>query len=110
MTSYEDFKRGYLNTEEACTSEGFAFTPAVAEAVGGRWAPAARKIFTELAKEKSIVTGEPPEHLEKQLHQNLSVTLHRENARAVLKRLGGSAAGCEAMLSAAATLQMPADD
>ena len=53
-TSYEDYKRTYLNTEAACSAEGFAFTPVVCEAVGGGWGPAANKIFAKVAKEESI--------------------------------------------------------
>ena len=80
-TSYEDYKHTYLNTEAACSAEGFAFTPVVCEAVGGGWGPAANKIVSELAKEKSIITGEPAERLETQLHQGLNGILHRENRK-----------------------------
>ena len=106
-TRYEDYKRTYLNTEAACSAEGFAFTPVVCEAVGGGWGPAANKIFSELAKEKSIITGEPADRLETQLHQGLSGILHRENARAILKRLRGPTPGAHNILNAAAELQAP---
>ena len=106
-TSYEDFKRTHLNTEASCSAEGFGFTPVVCEAVGGGWGPAANKIFCELAKEKSILTGEPADRFETQLHQGLSVTLHRGNARAILKRLRGPAPGAHNTLNAASELQAP---
>ena len=105
---YEDFKRAHLDTEAACTSGGFGFTPMVVEAVGGGWGPAAEKILSELAKEKSIRTGEPADRLEMQLYQGLSTILHRENSRAILKRLNGAASGSEAILNAATELQTPA--
>ena len=78
VTSYEDFKRGHLGTERLCSDEGFAFCPMVVEAIGGAWGPAAVKVFHELAKSKSILTGEPVDHLLTQLHQNLSAILRRE--------------------------------
>ena len=105
---YEDFKRAHLDTEAACSSEGFGFTPMVIEAVGGGWGPAAEKILSELAKENSIRTGEPADRLEMQLYQGLSTILHRENSRAILKRLNGAASGSEAILNAATELQTPA--
>ena len=75
-----------MGTESACTAEGLGFTPMVVEAVGGAWGEAANNIFKELAKAKSIVSGEPVDMLLGQLRQHLGVVLHRENARAILKR------------------------
>ena len=108
VTSYEDFKRGHLGTERLCSDEGFAFCPMVVEAIGGAWGPAAVKVFNELAKSKSILTGEPVDHLLTQLYQSLSVILRRENARAVVKRASSQASVSDAVLAAAATLQSQA--
>jgi len=104
-TSYEDFKREHLNTERLCSAEGLGFTPMVVEAVGGSWGPAAQGIFAELAKAKSLTTGEPPDLLLGHLYQNLGVALHRENARAVLKRTHACTPTPVALLAAATTLQ-----
>ena len=86
-TAYEDYKKSYLDTERTCVSEVMDFTPMVVEVVGGAWGVAASRVFSQLAKEKSLVTGEREETLLLQLYQCLGIILHRENARAVLKRL-----------------------
>ena len=64
------------------------FIPMVVEAVGGGWGKMARCVWSELAKTSALATGE----LETEstcavlLQQRLSMTLHRENARACLRR------------------------
>ena len=95
------------NKKKLCAEAGFAFQPMVAEAVGGAWGPAAVKVFTELAKSKSILSGEPKDVLLTQLYQNLGVILHRENARSIVKRRCGSTRTSNSVLAAAATLQIP---
>jgi len=104
-TSYEDFKRNHLDTERLCQADGFDFCPVVVEAVGGAWGPAATKVLNELAKSKSMITGESVDHLRGQLYQNLGIILHRENARSVLKRLFELKPLATDVLSAAAGLQ-----
>ena len=66
--------------------DGFAFAPMVVEACGGSWGPSAIKILRELAKTRSILTGESQDTVQTQLFQNLGVIFHRENARAVVRR------------------------
>ena len=79
----------------------------VIEAVGGAWGPAAVKVLSELAKTKSMITGEPADHLLAQLYQNLGVILHRENARSVVRRMCERTASADCVLAAATTLQSP---
>ena len=62
------------------------------------------KIFNELAKSKSIVTGEPVALL-KQLYQSLGVILHRENARSVVKRMPAHTHTSDAIVGAASVLR-----
>ena len=88
-----------------CQADGFDFCPLVVEAVGGAWGPAATKVLNELAKSKSMITGEQVDHLRGQLYQSLGVILHRENARSVLKRLFEQKPLATDVLSAAAVLQ-----
>jgi hypothetical protein len=107
LTSYEDFKRSHLDTERLCSEAGFRFNPMVVEAVGGAWGPASVKVFSELAKSKSMITGEPVDFLRNQLLQSLGVILHRENARAVVKRRGTLTCVSNSVLAAATTLQSP---
>ena len=82
---YEDFKRNHLSTERLCMEDSFVFGPMVAEACAGSWGPSATKIFVELAKTKSVLTGESQEVV--QTFQNLGFVLHKENARAVVRRI-----------------------
>ena len=108
VTAYEDFKRNHLDTARLCNEEGLFFVPVVVETNGGLWGPSARKIFSELAKTKSVHSGEQKDKILGQLYQNLDVVLQRENSRAILKRLNGAASGSEAILNAATELQTPA--
>ena len=108
VTAYEDFKRTHLDTEFLCTAEGLGFTPMVVEARGGCWGPSAAKVFAELAKSKSMITGEPVDTLLHQLYQGLGVILHRENARATVKRMRAYTHHSDAILNAATTLQSSA--
>ena len=55
--AYEDFKREHLNTQLLCQQEGITFIPLIAEAGGGGWGPEAHKVFNELAKLTSSMTG-----------------------------------------------------
>ena len=83
---YEDHKSSYLDTRAQCINEGFNFIPMVAEAVGGGWGTPAHKVFLEIAKTKSNLTGDSKNRILGQIHQNLGIILHRENARALLRR------------------------
>ena len=84
---YEAFKRTHLNTEALCRDEGVNFIPMVCEADGGGWGPAAHKVWSELAKHKSLVSGEHVSTIVSRLLQSMGFILHRENARAILRRL-----------------------
>jgi hypothetical protein len=86
IRDYEDLKNSYLDTRSACAGDGFSFTPMVAEAVGGGWGPSAVKVFIELAKTKSLMTGEPKNKILSHLYQSLGLIIHKENARAILRR------------------------
>jgi hypothetical protein len=83
---YEDFKREYLNTQARCEEEGVSFLPVVVEAHGGGWGQEAHKVWAQLAKLKCSITGERESVAACNLLQRLGVILHRENARAILKR------------------------
>ena len=84
--AYEDFKREHLNTQLLCQQEGITFIPLIAEADGGGWGPEAHKVFNELAKLTSSRTGEPESVVANHILQSLCLILHRENARAILRR------------------------
>ena len=85
--------------------DGFAFAPMVVEACGASWGPSGAKILLELAKTKSILTGESQDAVQIQLFQNLGVILHRENGGAVARRIFPADSLFHDLLNAASTLQ-----
>lgn len=99
---YEEHKRQFLDTARRCSDAGVAFVPMVAEAHGGSWGREARRAFAVLAKRAADAAGEEPALVAAEHAQRLSLLLHKETARAVLRRLRtqpGTAA--EARLAAA---------
>ncbi len=88
LTRYEDFKQSYKSTSTMCQQSGFSFIPMILEASGGGWGKQARRVWSELAKKHALATGEltSDEESAVTLLQRLSIILHRENARAILRR------------------------
>ena len=86
VRAYEVFKRSYMDTETKCQEEGINFIPIICEADGGGWGPAAHAVWSELAKHKSVLTGESNSITATHLLQSLGLILHKENARAILRR------------------------
>ena len=75
----------------------------ICEADGGGWGPAAHKVWGELAKHKAIVSGEQTSIIVSRLLQSLGIILHRENARAILRRFQNNAdRECSELLAAPA--------
>ena len=105
--AYEDFKREYMDTENLCHAEGITFIPLIAEADGGGWVPAAHKVFNELAKLKSSISGESEDTCATFLLRSLNIVLHRENARAILRRMPQPRLADSAILSASASAYAP---
>jgi hypothetical protein len=83
---YSQFKCEHLNTALSCESAGFRFVPLVFEAHGGGWNAAVRAILDRIAREAAAQQREPLASVSLQTAQRISVALHREDARAVLKR------------------------
>ena len=104
---YEEFKRSHLDTAKLCKEEGITFIPMVCEADGGSWGPAANHVWGELAKSKSVLTGELSSTIAVQMLQSLGIILHRENARSILRR--GASWYCGELLAASATYSSPLD-
>ena len=84
---YENFKRSHNDTARCCEAQGFSFTPMILEAHGGGWSRSARRVLTRVAKVVSAVWREGDEATSLRIAQRISISLHRENARAVLKRV-----------------------
>ena len=90
LTKYEDQKCEYKDTQQHCQQQGLTFIPMIIEAVGGSWGKNARRVWSELAKTSALATGEltTENSCGFQLQQRLAMCLHRENARACLRRFG----------------------
>ena len=86
LSSYENTKRTFLDTAAHCASEGMVFVPMVVEAHSGAWGPAATRVWLRLGKAISLVSGESAAVEALRALQNLGLTLHRETARAILRR------------------------
>ena len=84
--AYENFKRSHMQTEDHCQEEGILFIPLICEATGGGWGPAANAVWNELAKYKATLTGESISITANRMLQSLGMILHKENARAILRR------------------------
>ncbi len=102
--AYADRKRSFLGTSAHCQAEGFDFIPMVVEASGGGWASDARRVLLDIARAASKLTGDPFATKLEQFQQSLSVTLHRANARAILRRPPVSFAVSPAVAAAEAVL------
>ena len=86
VVDYEVRKREHLNTDQLCRNEGLQFLPLVAEACGGGWGPIAERTWRAFGSAVAAKTGEPAAAETARLLQALSLTLQRENARAILRR------------------------
>ena len=107
---YERYKRTHLNTEQECKDEGITFIPMICEADGGGWGPTAHTVWNELAKNKSLLTGELSSIIVNRLLQSLGLILHRENARATLRRSPNNAnRTCSELLAASAACDITED-
>ena len=84
---YEHEKRQHLQTEERCREAGFQFQPMVLEAHGGSWSPSARRVLDWIAQQGAASQGESAQVVGLKIAQRLSCVLHRENARAILRRI-----------------------
>jgi hypothetical protein len=104
---YADRKRRYLDTAEQCADAGLAFKPFILEAEGGLGRDA-RALLTGLGHDSGRMTGEAPSVRAELAVQALSVALHRENARAIVRRAVGTALLAAPLAAARQQLQSAA--
>jgi hypothetical protein len=91
---YEDHKRQHLDTGHQCEAAGFAFVPMVLEAHAGVWSPTARGTLDWIARQSATARDEAVHTCTLRIAQRTSCTLHRENARAVLRHMVQVDAAC----------------
>ena len=84
---YEVRKCHHLDTLQACATEGLQFIPLVVEACGAGWGPTALKTWRSLSAAIAARTSESSSVELQRLLQALGIALHRENARAIMRRL-----------------------
>ena len=87
--AYEAFKRSFLNTEASCAEQGLKFLPFVVEAHGGGLAAGARRVCAFIAKSSAAQNADEVDSHSAELLRRITISVHRENARAVLRRLPG---------------------
>ena len=82
----EGLKRSRKDTAAECQRQGLAFLPFVVEAHGGGLGLVARRVMAHIAKAGAAVEGEEVEWKAASVVRRISCSVHRENARAVLRR------------------------
>ena len=93
----EEEKRSFVatgdteSTEALCKANKIDFRPMVIEAHSGAWSRSARQVLDYIARNIACRTGESVDLCNLRLAQRLSISLHRDNARAILKRRGEAA-------------------
>jgi hypothetical protein len=83
---YEKTKREYKDTHRLCSEAGFLFVPMVVEAHAGGLSKTSRAMLEWIAAQAAAVHHECPSKVSLKIAQRISCVLHRENARAVLRR------------------------
>ena len=93
LNAYEDFKKGFqapgesATTADLCKGAGLSFLPMIIESHSGGWGKTARRCLDVIAKHASACWHEDAEVETLRIAQRLSCSLHRENARAIMRRL-----------------------
>ena len=99
FSEVEARKCAFQGTAASVAYRGATFVPVVLEACGkggGSWSQALRAVVTWIASESRTVGGlstNLPRDTSLQIAQRISCTLHRENARAILRRSPGTVDG-----------------
>jgi len=84
---YAESKRQFKDTEKQVSEEGMKFTPIVFEAHAGGWGLAARQVIASIAKHQEVAGRWFREGASLVIAQRVSMSLQRECARAVLRRM-----------------------
>ena len=92
IVAYEQRKRDFIpegeteSTETLCNRQGFCFNPMVLDAHGGGMGKDFRSVVDAIGKQAAAVSGLRSDFHSLLIAQRISMTLHRENARAILRR------------------------
>ena len=86
FVQYEGKKREHKQTAESCSAAGFRFCPLAFQAHAGGWSALVRAQLDWVARQAAASSGSQPGLHALKIAQRISTSLHRANARAVLKR------------------------
>jgi hypothetical protein len=87
VQAYEQEKRDQNQTAAHCTAQGMHFVPMVAEPSGG-WGPSGLAALRRIARATEASSARAPGTAMREFLQQLSITIRRADARAVLRRMG----------------------
>eukprot|EP00971_Amphidinium_carterae_P349557 6491077-Amphidinium_carterae.1 len=90
FTHYEDLKCTYLNTYQQCMDAGIDFHPLVFEAHGGAMSPTARTLLEFISRSAPTADGMSATSFALGLAQRISISLQRDAAQAVQRRVASS--------------------
>ncbi len=83
---YDGMKRNFKDTAAICEAAAFKFVPLVVEADSGGWSPLTRATFDWISRIQAASHHEDAASVSLRIAQRISCTLHKENARAILRR------------------------
>ena len=86
VSAYEAHEGAHLDTAAQCHQQGLSFVPMVVEA-HGRVGAGCQGVWRFPARAKAAQTGQDESAVAQELAQRINITLHRENARAILRRV-----------------------
>ena len=89
LCDYSEYKKAYKDTEDKLNLRGIQFLPLILEAHGGGWGAGLRQVAALVAARQKTSGEWCRESVSVRLAQRISSTLQRENARAILRRIGG---------------------
>ena len=84
---YAEFKRNNLTMNNRCQQYDINYIPMIIEGSGGSWGSEAEDVWKIIIRTTASITGEAFSSIATRIYQSLSVTLHKANARAILKRM-----------------------
>ena len=87
---YDLFTRHHLDTGAQCRAAGMSFLPFVVDAHGGGLRTTARQVVAFTARAAAAKEGTSVEASATMVMRHISVTVPRENARAILRRLAAA--------------------
>ena len=87
FTEYTSLQESHMDTAAQCKQQGLSFLPFIIEGHGGGWSAKARRLVDKVGRAMACRDLELKGRGPLTLAQRLSCVVHREGARAILRRL-----------------------